>query len=657
MLTAAQWTLLVAGTAAAAGYALWLYLRREVPGPGRPALALLRTSTVGLLLLLLLDPSVPGEAARAGEGATWVALDRSLSMGAAPEGGTAPWAAAVERARELQGGGATVAAFGETLRFAAEDPGLLERAPDASASRLAPLLERALEAGAAEVVVLSDLRFDDPASVRRVLEQGGLRVRFEEMGGDPVNAGVARWSVPAAAEGGEPLGAELDVYGSAAAAGRTAVVEVREGERLVATRDVTLPEAGLVASVRLDLPAPAAGGTVRYEARVRLAGDALPDDDARAGYTAVDPEEGLLVAVALAPDWELRFLLPVLEQVTGLTSRGYVRVADGRFLPTGGDAESGPVDADEVRRRVEAAEIVVLQGLTGADPAWLVEAAGRGRAVVFAGDPEGAAAAGIPVQPPVAGEWYLTAEPPPSAIAAELGGAGWQGLPPLTAVMPPADPRAGDAPLSVSPRGSSGESPALLLAQGGEGRTALVLASGFWRWAFREGGPRDAYRRLWAGVAGWLLEDRAVAGRAPVRPAERIFARGEPVRWLAPGLPGSELSLTILRGDSAVADSVWTVPDGGSFETGALPPGVYAYRGAPTSGEGEPAEGSFEVEAHTAELRQARAQDLLAVEPVEGAEPVRAAALRPLRTHPLPYLLLLMLLCGEWIWRRRKGLR
>ena len=74
-----------------------------------------------------------------------------------------------------------------------------------------------------------------------------------------------------------------------------------------------------------------------------------------------------------------------------------------------------------------------------------------------------------------------------------------------------------------------------------------------------------------------------------------------------------------------------------------------------TGAGGEEASGRFDVERYTGELRLPPVVDAVGGDAAEGGAP--AAAGRPLRTHPLPFILVLAVLCGEWIGRRRRGLR
>ena len=654
-MSAAAWLGLVVAGAASVAFSFWIYLRREVPVGGRRLLAGVRAAVLALLVLLLLDPTVPGRGPGARAPARWVALDASLSMAVAGPGEPSPWERAVTAARDLSDEEVQIVAFG------AESPGepspaaLLEGAPSLDGSRLAPLLERALESGASEVVVLSDLRLEDPVAVRALLGRGNLGVRFEDVGGAPANAGIARWELPASVGEGDPVRAEVALHASEAAQGRAATVEVREEDRLVQTTDVVLPAPGRLLPLSLELPPPEAGGEVRYQVRVRLDADVFPDDDVRTGFVERDPDEGLLVAVGLVPDWELRFLVPVLAQVTGLEGESYLRVGPDRWARTG---EQASLVAEEVlRRRVEGAEILVVQGLGEDTPTWLRETlASKPRLLSLPDDEEGAALSGVAVGSPLGGEWYVGGEIPASALAADLGGAELQGLPPLTRLLPVSSDGQGEAPLLLQLRGAGPGEPALLLMAGTEGRRAVGLARGYWRWGFRTGPGRELYRRLWAGVAGWLLADQLAGGGDLVFPVSPVVPRGEDVRWSAPGSVGRQLSLALSRGDSVAFDTTFTVAANGSLSTPPLPPGSYTYRARTTDEEGEPVEGRLEVESYTDELLHAPARELSSV----AANPAgvrRAGAGRPLRTHPVPYLLLLGLLIGEWIGRRRKGLR
>ena len=99
--------ILVAG---AGGFAAWIYVRRELPIPGRGLLGTIRALILGLVLLLLWDPRLPlGPRSDTSEG-SWVLLDVSASMSARASAGvaegSASWAAALERAGEFAEAGA-----------------------------------------------------------------------------------------------------------------------------------------------------------------------------------------------------------------------------------------------------------------------------------------------------------------------------------------------------------------------------------------------------------------------------------------------------------------------------------------------------------------------------------------------------------------------
>jgi hypothetical protein len=83
----------------------------------------------------------------------------------------------------------------------------------------------------------------------------------------------------------------------------------------------------------------------------------------------------------------------------------------------------------------------------------------------------------------------------------------------------------------------------------------------------------------------------------------------------------------------------------------------YSYRVTRPGEDGSIGSGRIESEGHSLELLR-RPVDISPGESgaAEGA-PTRARLGPPLRTHPGPYILILVLLSAEWIGRRRGGLR
>jgi hypothetical protein len=434
---------------------------------------------------------------------------------------------------------------------------------------------------------------------------------------------------------------------------------VWEEDRLVASAGVLPAEPGLLATALIRLPAPRDTGWLRYRLLVSLPGDRFAADDAKTAYTEVDPEEGGLVLLSLQPDWEPRFLLPVLAQVTGLDPTGFLGLSGGRFLRLGSGAQIGPpVNEAEVRAALSGADFVVLHGLGAGAPDWVrTTLAEAPRSIVFPSDQAGAFASGVEVLPHLDGEWYPTPDLPPSALAASLSGADLTGLPPLTDILPLLTPVAAATPIPLQRQGLGPAEAALALNENGGRRRVVVLASGFWRWAFREGPDREAYRRLWAGVAGWLLASAPQDGTTGVRPAKRVWSASEPMEWQAPGSIGEGVGFTLALGDSVVLDTTVVVDGAGLALTRALPIAEYSYRVTNAGEEGAIGSGRIESEGHSLELLRRPVDMSTGVTDEDEGRRTRTALGPPLRTHPAPYLVILVLLSAEWIGRRRGGLR
>ena len=628
----------------------WVYYRKEPAVRGRALLAAARMGAVAGAVALLWDPAVPAATGGAPP-SRYVILDSSVSMTArTPAGGTL-WEEAVERTRTLAKAGARLLLAGAAVT--AWDPDSLDMAaPDGARSLLAEAVRVAAEAGAREVALVTDRRLDDPVATYSAARRMGVGVAVEPLAGPGENLGLARLLLPASPRRGETLRGSVEVEGAASVDSVTVTVAVGGGPRTSVR--LAAPAAGGVATADFSLGAADAigAGSHRVTARVEHP-DAFSPDDERTAIVRIDPEETGVLLVSFVPDWEPRFLLPVLRQVTGLPVRGFLRTGPGRFHPMAAPPGGGrpeAVDASYLGRLLRRAGMVVA---VGADAAALeiLEPAAIRRLLLFPRDGAGAAAGGVSAGDPLPGEWYLD-EAPPSPIAGETGGFVSGGLPPLTGVLPLLDAGGGVA-LNVRPGAAGEPASALVLRREGGRRTATALARGFWRWAFRDGAPREHYRTLWAAVGGWLTAGEPPPAGPGVRPAETTAPRGVPVLWRGLGYEGEEVALAV--GDSAgglVLDSAVTVPPDGFFTTPPLPPGRYGYR----SSAADTAAGEFEVEAFTGDMLRPE------VDPAAltvRADPERAsfAGGRSLRTWPLPYLAILAALCAEWAGRRRAGLR
>ncbi|MHB1194487.1 MAG: hypothetical protein ACYC6F_15800 [Longimicrobiales bacterium] len=638
---------------ALAGAAFWVYVRAEPPVSARLPLAGLRAGALVVLLALLFDLRLPWGGA--GEDAPrWALLDASASMSAA---GGAAWAGARARAAELEAEGWTVVPFGEGVGMAGGGPGV----PGALRTELAPALARAAEAGARQVRVLSDLRFEDPAAAALALAAAPVSVTFEPFGGAVRNAGLGPLRVADQGRRGDPVDAEVELF--AEGAGDSLQVEIREEGSLVLSRAVASPAPGRRARATLPLPPPRGEGRVRYTARVVLAGDAFPSDDEAVAYMTAGGEEGGLVLVSFRPDWEARVLLSLLGEATGLPATGYLRVGPDRFAPMGRALQRGsPRDSAAVRAAVQGAAVLVLHGLDARSDAFSRSLARRASRVLhWPTDAAGAAAAGVAAGAPQGGEWYPVSEARPSPLAADLAGVVLRELPPLTGVLPVEGVPSRTVPLEVQLGGIGTGRPALLLDASGGARRAVVLSSGFWRWAARDGAPREAYRRLWSGVGGWLLAEDASAPAGDVRPEWWVSRVGRPVAWRIPAGVPDMVRLEILGAEGAtILDTLLARATGAT--TPPLPAGAYRYRAA--GGGGAMGEGRFDVEARSEEMLPHPAVPQLQANAFPGSAGggragagTEDAAGAPLRRSPWPYLLVLLLLSAEWVGRRRAGLR
>ena len=585
-------------------------------------LAVLRTTGLGALVLLLWNPTTARFAAGAKPAPPLVLLDASLSM--AGHGGR--WREALDTARALAkvgGGGGVIWRFGSQVRAYDSVP------PGDGVTRLAPALAAA--AGReGPVAVVTDGAISDVADLPSdLLARARVIVLPRPAFFDAFVSDIAGPTRIAAGDTAR-LRVSYGVGGMRDARGgmrRATLAVIGEGRRLV-SREVLLPDSGIV-STELTLPVSRIPhpGWVAVEVGLEGVGDEEPRDDARWFVLEVSPQPSV-VLLAAPPDWDSRFLARTLSDVARVPVRTLVQSGtDG----SGWRDAAGltPVSAADVARAVAGARLVVRVG----DPALLDRFPTKGAVLTW------------PTQRGQDGDWYVQ-PPEPSPLAAALAGVAWDSLPPAAAVADLA--LAGDSSAVVvltarlARRGAA--RPVIVLSQVGGARRGTVVASGLFRWAFRGGASAEAYRAVVAALADWLLVGGEGRGETFL-PVTYETPNGLPLvwRWAGSGAPRDAV-VTLTAGGVARTDTLRFDATGRAELS--LPPGVYAY-GAASGAE----RGIVAVETYSDEWRPAA--------PRMRAQPGGVAG-RPagtaLRDRWWLFVIAIAAFATEWAWRRRQGL-
>jgi hypothetical protein len=290
-----------------------------------------------------------------------------------------------------------------------------------------------------------------------------------------------------------------------------------------------------------------------------------------------------------------------------------------------------PVPVDVVRRAARRADLLILKGGVG-------ELA------------EGSTARGIWRWPSgergetqVPGDWYLS-ESDASPVAGAFLGQPVDSFPPAMFLTPmQSGPREWVALYAQLGRRGA-RRPAVFGREDGPLRGVTVAVEGLWRWAFRGGSSEQSYRSWVAATASWLLGG-ADSARGVAKPVQAVVQNGRPVtfQWVGAGVPtpqavvwsGAERQSTdTLQFDGEGRASVW------------LDPGEYRYRLAAGGG------GMVAVEQYSDELLP-RPMTLTAHEGRATGSTARTTA----RDWLWLFGLCVLALSGEWLARRRLGLR
>lgn len=639
---------LAAGMAVA--LVVWAYGVREERVQGRLGPAVLRAIVLFLVLGGLALPALRGRTLGPPERVVLLDLSGSMALPVRAGARDAPRridSALVELRRIAPD---RVYAFGAEPTPLPLDS-LEALTPDAGRTRLRPALEAARLGGADSVFVLSDGAWEDRSEAADAARGLGLGVREIRLADHVGRIGIAAVRAPERARAGDTVRVTADVRAAGPETADSVTVDLRVDTVLVARARVEVPSAGRAAGVELAfVPDDPGDGPAwrRYEVSLEEGADPHGVSDRVSGWIEITESATGAVLVSTVADWEARFLLPALERLVLGGARGFLRLADRRWLEL--SVRPRIVEEDVVSRSLRGARLLVVQAAPAELPSWLADAlAAHPRTLVLPRGTGDIPGIGVRVSGPLPGEWYAMPPVPSSPAAALLTDVRLEPLPPvreLYAVEP-----AGRWSVLDAYRDRRGEARPLLVAgERGETRWAVSPAAEWWRWALRGGDYRRVYDGMLAGLVGWLVED---ATSEPVALAGPPAPR-RPLEWrIRPGTTDLSVRVTDAAGTEVWSD---TAADPGARLTGpVLPPGRYdiaiAARGA---------DGPFERERP---LEIARDPEELLPRP--DAPPVEIPArvqerpsVESRMPRPLwPFVLAIALLCVEWAWRHRIGLR
>ncbi len=565
--------------------------------------ALLRAGAVMLIVALILD----APASRARPVPVWAALDASLSMA---RGDSALWRAARDTVRRL--GAESLFVFGDSARR-----GDAVVAPHDQSSLLRPMVERALGAGH-PLVVVTDGEVDDPDAAASLPAGSRVVVLARTSRRD---VAVSSIDVPHAVVSGDTIEARVGVIAGAGGARAGTLSLTLDGRAAGRAALDSLPPFGertIVLRTTLD----GAAGPAVLRAVATSADDAEPRNDTLA--VAVDLSRAAsAVIVSTSPDFDARYALAVLRGALAIPTRGFFRVAPGEWRVEG---PLTPVSQEQVRQALRDAPVAIIHGDTAAFGA--PRAATLGPLALI-------------ITSPTDGEWYPSSAPA-SPIAPALSGVKWDSLPPVGVV---ATAPTGDWQGVEARRGRGDERRAIVVGTDQPRRVVIVAASGLWRWRFRGGVASDAFTALWGSIFDWLAAERA--DRRAAVPDERLVRAGEPVRWRRGTSADSVVPVTLRQRGTTGVDSLTLRFAAGEtvVESGSLPAGLY----------------DVTTRGGAAVLAVNPSREWLPRPPRVAAGTTRGtvadSSAPRLRFSGWPYALAILMLCAEWILRRRRGLR
>ena len=262
----------------------------------------------------------------------------------------------------------------------------------------------------------------------------------------------------------------------------------------------------------------------------------------------------------------------------------------------------------------------------------------------------------------------------------------WRGIPKLTSINLLGGAKPGAQVLAVKPEDAFGpEEPLLAIQRYGKGRTAALATSSTWRWQMLVEADDESHERFWQQFARWLAA--SAPAQVDIETSSNRLTPGEThqldVRVYGEDylpLTGTELRTLVRTPDGTVQPMVVEedLSDEGLFEMRLTPGSEGVYEVTVEAALGDELIGQDQrsylvrhqpMEYYDATLKRDFLEQLATVyyTPAEASDVLMNLRSRRTSTSvyraaylwdmPLLFILSVLLLCGEWLYRRRQGLR
>jgi uncharacterized membrane protein len=725
------WMLALAIAVAAGLLGLLVWRRRGETGAALRAGAIwaLQTALIAVLLLMFWQPALSVATLKPQQNIVAVVVDDSRSMATREGGGTR----LEEAVRTLNNGllrslrnrfqvrlyglGGTVQRIDQLSKLKA----------DAPATRIGDGLRRVIEESSSlpvgAVVLLSDGADNtggiDLATMNEIRRHhipintiGFGRERFDR------DIELTDLEIPAKALTDSRVAAVVSLR-QRGFGGRKVRVNLRDGSKLLASREITLKGDGVEQNETLLFNAGDAGPKTVDVSIDPLDGEQNPNNNRLARMMDVDASQRRILYVEGEPRWEYKFMRRALEDDKTIEIASILRTTQNKILV---QAPPGP-ESEKLKAGfpTKVDDLFAYQGLiigsveanwfTPAQQELIKEFADRrGGGVLFLGGRFGLGQGGynippfnemLPVVLPDRKVTYFAQTPAYAELTAagrdslicrldddpEANVAHWKRLPYLMNFQDPGTPKPGALVLADALPTSKGRVPLLITENFGYGRTAVFATGGSWRWHMQMPLGDMSHTMFWRQLLGWLVggtpgrvttsvpksvidDDTHVHLTALVRDHTYLPAPDAQVEAHITGPGGSSDQVTMrpdpLQPGTYTAD--WDAEQPGPYlaEVVATRNGEELGRDVATFRREDGVAENFRMEQNRDLLEKLAAQTggryyrpsdvgRLGEEITYSDAGITVHENRDLWNMPVLFLLILILKSGEWLLRRRWG--